>query len=208
MKKVGEGAEASIYVTYLLGVEAIVKRREEKRYRAPALDMLIRSQRTKKEAKMLAMASSLIGNVPKLLLAKRHEIYMSKVEGTRLSLIIDKLSAKALRNYAEKSGEYLAVLHDANIVHGDYTPANLIANSKTLYVIDFGLSEMTNALEDKAIDLLVMKRAIGKQLFSNFTKGYSKRSQNAIGVLSRLSVVEKRGRYQTRTLESINLSTS
>ena len=58
--------------------------------------------------------------------------------------------------------EMLAALHKADIIHGDYTPANLILESggRRMFVIDFGLGFISNDIEDKAVDVFTMMRAI------------------------------------------------
>ena len=60
--------------------------------------------------------------------------------------------------------------------------------------------EMTNSLEDKALDLLLMKRSSSAGQFLAFVDGYKRLGKDAPWVLRRLKEIEKRGRYQTRTL--------
>ena len=67
-------------------------------------------------------------------------------------------------------------------------------------MIDFGLSEITDSVEERALDVLLMKRSIGRDSYRGFLKGYQAAAPGAGGVLKRLETIERRGRYQTRTL--------
>jgi Kae1-associated kinase Bud32 len=92
---------------------------------------------------------------------------------------------------AREAGKTLAMLHAADIIHGDYTPANLI-RGETLYVIDFGLGFVSSDIEDKAVDVFTMLRAITqKEAFIQGYRAYPK----ADAVLVRVKGVEKRVRY-------------
>lgn len=94
----------------------------------------------------------------------------------------------------------LGLMHNGDISHGDFTPANVIKNKENYFVIDFGLSELSNSIEEKSIDLLLMKRSISQADYLKFSKGYAKSSKNAKAIFKRLGDIEKRGRYQTRTI--------
>lgn len=82
---------------------------------------------------------------------------------------------------------------------------NYLKNSGSgkLYFIDFGLGFANARVEDKAVDLYLIKEALEAKHFLNFDKffervleSYKKSSKNADEVLKRLSMVEKRGRYK------------
>jgi len=69
-----------------------------------------------------------------------------------------------------------------------------------LYIIDFGLGFISTRLEDKAVDLHLIKQALEakhfqnhEKLFNNFLKGYSWEKEK---VLEQLKKVESRGRYK------------
>jgi Kae1-associated kinase Bud32 len=194
VKVLAEGAEAVVYKTALEGVPALLKRRIQKKYRIVEMDTKIRTRRSKNEARIIATASEAGINSPKLLLFDGYDIYMTAIEGKKLT---DVPATTAL---FEKIGVVLGQLHAAGIVHGDYTPANIIVGRDGPYVIDFGLSEITNSAEEKALDLLLMKRSVVKGSYNSFVKGYRKQNDEAAEVLERLEVIERRGRYQTRTL--------
>jgi TP53 regulating kinase-like protein len=194
MKVVAEGAEAIVYDTELDGIKAFMKRRIQKKYRIEAMDTRIRTKRSRNEAKIIAIVSKAGINAPKLIMFDGYDIYMSPVNGRKLAEISGSLALFG------KVGAMLGKLHNAGVVHGDYTPANIIVDNGDPYVIDFGLSEMTNAAEEKAFDVLLMKRSAAKASYLRFLEGYKSESSDAKVVLERLVIVEKRGRYQSRTL--------
>lgn len=198
MKALEEGAEAVVYETALAAIPALMKRRIQKRYRIEAMDTKIRTQRSKNEARIIAVASKAGINAPKLILFDKYDVYMTRVKGKKLTDAIR--SGEAPGALFGKIGEMLGRLHDSGIAHGDYTPANIIVGKDGPYVIDFGLSELTYSVEEDALDVLLMKRSIAKDSYLSFIQGYVISNPNAAEVLKRLAVVERRGRYQTRTL--------
>jgi Kae1-associated kinase Bud32 len=101
----------------------------------------------------------------------------------------------------EKLGEQVAKLHKDNLIHGDLTTSNIILSGKQIFIIDFGLGFTSYRLEDKAVDLHLIKQALEakhwqnhEKLFGGFLKGYI--SQDNGGVLDQLKKVEARGRYK------------
>lgn len=202
MKKISEGAEACIYL--LEGHKAvhsyafILKYRQKKNYRVKELDEALRMRRTRIEARALYAAHIAGINVPILKLAGRYEILTSYVKGKMLK---DLLYMREKPNGAiRKAGEYLAKLHNIDIAHGDYTPANIIVAKNNVYIIDFGLAVFTKSIEDKALDMLLMKRSLDSKQFGYFLSGYKTYSNNYSIMVKRLDEIERRGRYQTRTL--------
>ena len=197
--KASEGAEALIYNVEILGFDAVVKYREAKKYRIAEMDRRIRAARTKKEARIMSAAMAAGVNVPSVLFVDEYSICMSRIKGRNLNALMD---SKGVGNRIFQSlGAYAGKLHNAGIAHGDYTPANVIVDRGMMpWIIDFGLSEMTNSLEDKALDLLLMKRSASPGQFRAFTSGYKSQSKDAAEVMKRLAGIEKRGRYQTRTM--------
>ena len=72
----------------------------------------------------------------------------------------------------------------------------------SLYFIDFGLGFNSHRIEDKAVDLHLIKQALEakhfenwKTLFQSIKDGY-KHSKDSKKVLEQLEKVEKRGRYK------------
>ncbi len=201
MELIAEGAEAKIYATELLGKEAVVKRRIPKEYRVKPLDDALRGQRTKTEARALALASNAGVKTPALLLVDGFDIYMSRVQGINLSKVLEQgKSNRELAKILADVGKYLGLMHAAGIAHGDYTPANIMVNGSEARVIDFGLANTSASVEEKALDILLIKRSLPSTAFSSFMEGYSSTYADSKRTVGRLNSIERRGRYQTRTL--------
>ncbi len=64
---------------------------------------------------------------------------------------------------AQEVGKAIAMMHDAEIVHGDLTTSNILLRSNDrkldIVLIDFGLGSMKPSIEEKAVDLYVLERA-------------------------------------------------
>ena len=200
MRMVAKGAEGEIFELEKGGKKQILKRRVVKKYRIPELDKKIREARTKREAKVL-FAAKLAGVKCPLVYEvkmKETEILMEKIEGKRLrELLIE--GTKGARKILIEVGENLAKLHNSNIIHGDFSTANVLVTWKgEIAVIDFGLAEISASIEDKATDVLVFKKSSKKEEFEEFWKGYAKESKNAKAVFRQLMEIETRGRYVAR----------
>lgn len=219
---IAQGAEAIL----IRENNKLIKRRIPKSYRLPALDEKLRKQRTRKEAKLLEKASKLIP-VPNVLKSsdKTMEILMPFIEGKKLSDSLDSL--KNASAVCIQIGENMAKLHDADIIHGDLTTSNMILvenqntsqqnipkspspahqpspinNSPLVFFIDFGLGFESQKIEDKAVDIHLIKQALEAKHFKNYESFFSsvlegyKLSKNHLAVLNRLKKVEARGRYK------------
>lgn len=208
--------------TIALGAEAVLikqdgkltKKRIEKKYRYKELDKKLRKLRTRKEAKLLEKASSLI-NVPRVIKVddKTKKIIMEFIEGKKLSDCLDLLESKKAIEICKTVGSSIAKLHDANIIHGDLTTSNMILKESkgkfdkekhgfSLFFIDFGLGFESSRTEDKAVDLHLLRQAFESKHFSRWQgyfdaalEGY-KESRNAASVLRQFEKVEARGRYK------------
>ena len=189
---------------------SVIKRRLKKGYRIPELDEKLRKLRTRSEAKILEKASSLI-SVPKVIKVdeKSKEIELEFIDGKKLSDCLDNLKNRLV--IMKQVGQEIAKLHDANLIHGDLTTSNMILREgKTckenhrcsrVYIIDFGLGFHSLRLEDKAVDIHLLKQALEakhfnewKKLFASFEKGYNSKDKSKI--LEQLEKVELRGRYR------------
>ncbi len=196
MRLIGEGAEARIYAGTILGFGMAIKTRHRKNYRIEILDSELRRLRTRNEARiMLRLAGSGI-RVPRLFAVGRFSIYMEMLDGILLR------DADIYASHMHSAGVMLGRMHSQNVAHGDFTPANLMLCGRGLYAIDFGLSMMGNSTEEKAIDLLLMKRAVDPKLYKSFIKAYSG-SAGAADIIKRSEEMERRGRYQVRTLAAV-----
>jgi TP53 regulating kinase-like protein len=214
-KILSRGAESIIYKEDNL----VLKKRIKKSYRISEIDEKIRKLRTRNEAKLMERVSKII-NVPNVLKSdeKSKEILMEFIDGKKLSEYLDIFSLSEQKKIARKIGEGVTKLHDANIIHGDLTTSNMICLAslekeeaekkqikekiiEKLYFIDFGLSFHSTKIEDRAVDLYLLKQALeakhflnSKILFREFLKSY--KSKNKEKVLEQLGKVEKRRRYK------------
>ncbi len=186
-REIARGAEARIFLTRLFGEKVLVKFRDEKKYRVKQLDENLRRKRTKNEARIILKASEKI-KVPKIFCVSGFEIYMEFLKGKLLRDIRNK------KKYLREVGRILASLHSMDICHGDFTPANIMVCGEDIYVIDFGLATFSKDIEDKAVDVLLMKKSLDKNEYHEFLKGYSRPEE----ILNRVDEIEKRGRYFIR----------
>ena len=193
------GAEAII----ILDKGKIIKKREKKSYRINELDEKIRKLRTRMETKLLEKASKLIP-VPKIIEVNEKEILMEFVKGKKLSDELESFPMVRQLRIFRQIGKNIAKLHNSNIIHGDLTTSNMIFNEENnkVYFIDFGLGFGSHKIEDKAVDLHLLKQALEAKHFNNWEKlfdevlkGY-KTSKDHKKVFERFKKVEKRGRYK------------
>ena len=203
-KLIAQGAEAKIF----LDKSVINKERIPKGYRHPQLDEQIRKQRTKREGKILFKALALNIQVPKVLNtnqkgepSNKFNIEIEYINGDRLSETLNNYDEKKQFATMKQIGEQVALLHKNNIIHGDLTTSNTILKGDKVYIIDFGLGFISTKIEDKAVDLHLIKQALEakhfqnhEDLFDQFTKGY--KWEDSGQILERLITVEKRGRYK------------
>lgn len=178
------GAEAVLKNSKMLGRKIVIKERVPKKYRVPELDEKLRKERTRQEAKLLHRAKIAGVKCPAVLFVDEFSIGMTKINGKR---------PRMKPQECEIAGGMLAKLHNANIIHGDFTPANLIENKEGLFVIDFGLGFFSGDIEDRAIDVLTMLKSIRKA--DEFLEGYGKISKEYGKIMKRIAEVKKRARY-------------
>lgn len=180
-----KGAEAVVRDIFFISRKAVAKERISKNYRLKEIDELLRRSRTKAEARLLHKAKLAGVPCPTVLCVEDFLIIMSRLPGNR---------PKMTKRQTRLAGDYLARLHNNGIIHGDYTPANLLADRKNLYVIDFGLGFFSKDIEDMAVDVFTMLKSLGKKNKNYFLEGY-KQCKNYKSVLKRLEEISKRMRY-------------
>lgn len=195
-----QGAEAKIILDE--SKNFVIKDRIKKSYRIKELDDRIRKQRTRAEAKLLEKASKVI-NAPKP--EETGDFYQIKIpfiDGKKLSETLDSFPLEKQKEICRKIGEEIAKLHKEDIIHGDLTTSNMILKNDKIYFIDFGLGFISKKIEDKAVDLHLLKQALEAKHFKNWQvlfdsviEGYRSYGE-AEKVLERLKSVEKRGRYK------------
>jgi TP53 regulating kinase-like protein len=203
MKIIKRGAEAILY----LDDNNLVKERIKKNYRLLQIDIELRKNRTKKEAKLISEARRCGISTPTIISVdeKNNKILMDFIDGKRLKEFLNETNDENRRKVAEDIGKSVGLLHKHGIVHGDLTTSNMILKNNKVYFIDFGLGEFSKRIESLAIDLSVLKEAFKSThfkhlnlLWDSFIKGYKQTNDNFNKVLDTLDNIEKRGRYVKR----------
>lgn len=196
MQLIKKGAEADIYLADWYGKRAVAKVRAPKSYRHAALDTTLRRQRTIHEASLMSAAKAAGVETPYVYFVdpEKGEIIMEYVGGGVARDILDLSLCRQI-------GRYAALLHRANIVHGDLATSNFIASNR-LALLDFGLSYYSERTEDKAVDVRLIKEAFSsahvslRGAFGSFCRGYeSIAGKNAERILANVREIEQRGRY-------------
>ena len=113
----------------------------------------------------------------------------------------------------------IAAMHNGENIHGDLTTSNMMLKPNklidlpstshqlvdmkdlgTLYMIDFGLSMVSSKIEDKAVDIYVLKRAFisthpgSEKLFERILEQYKTKIQKGLQIIQKFREVEMRGR--------------
>ncbi|MEM5881869.1 MAG: KEOPS complex kinase/ATPase Bud32 [Candidatus Aenigmatarchaeota archaeon] len=193
------GAEA---VIRKINENEIIKERIEKKYRIKELDIKIRKERNKREAKILIECKRIGINVPRVLEINDFSMKMEYINGKRLK---DVINNKNYKEFATEIGKIVSILHSNNIVHNDLTLSNLLLYDNKIYLIDFGLSYNTNKIEKKAEDILTLyysaKFIIGEkfeEFFKMFVDVYTKNYSEGGKVIERMKKILSRGRYSLK----------
>ena len=209
-KLIYKGAEAEIYLETWHGKLAIRKSRVIKPYRIAELDEAIRHSRTAHEATMMHEVRKLGVPVPSIehIDTETSTMIMEYIRGPTLKEELTLLPLKERQSRCSNLGEILGLMHEGGAVHGDLTISNVLSENGKLFMIDFGLGNLSDEIEDKGVDLVLLNRAIKSThyaihvpLFKAFLKGYSsavgKRSSQE--TLHKMREIERRGRYVDRT---------
>jgi len=192
MKKIiGQGAEAIIYHSG----NTVLKDRIKKNYRIKQIDDKLRKNRTKAEARLLERVRRAGLKAPKVLEIKENQLVIEYIDGEKFR---DYLLKSKDYKIMKQLGKLVLKLHKANVIHGDLTTSNIIKQNEHLYFIDFGLSQFSEKIEDKAVDLHLFKECLKSKHYDicdkswkAFLEGYKDKN-----VLNRLKIVESRGRYK------------
>ena len=197
-KLIAQGAEAKLF----LENNQILKNRFKKSHRIKEIDEKLRVFRTRREAKILQKLQLINFPSPKLIKNDEKEnLIIEKINGKLLKDVLEKNNYKNLCN---EIGKKIAILHNNSIIHGDLTTSNMLLN-KEIYFIDFGLSFFSEKVEDKAVDLHLLKEGleskhykIWEECFNCAIDSYKKLAKRGSETLKRLEIVEKRGRYRAK----------
>ncbi len=206
-KLIKKGAEASIFRANWFGSPSIRKIRIPKSFRQSTLDSKIRESRTRHEASFLSETKNTGVMTPIVYFVniKHAEIIMQFIDGICLKEIIDKCDDYNLKKWCREAGRYIARLHGNEIIHGDLTTSNFIISNDKLILIDFGLSFYSQRIEDKAIDIHLLKMVstsahslYADMIITSVLSGYKEicGKLNYNDVLNQLKDIELRGRYK------------
>ena len=202
MKLLKKGAEADIFITSWNEKKAILKIRKKKEYRNEILDARLRTLRTIREGKMIHEAKTFGVTTPLVYFIdpKKCEIYLQFIDGR----LVRDLPQKSIIKKCKDIGKIVGTLHKNGLMHGDLTTSNFILSRKGLVLLDFGLAQRANQIEDYAIDLRLFKEVLNsahahifQKAWGSFLQGYEKTLGKTMTdkVISHVQVIEKRGRY-------------
>ena len=179
----------------VLSFPAVEKFRPKKEYRAAALDEKIRRERTRREARLLSRAKEAGVICPVVYEVSDFAIRMKFLEG---KMLYHEMRKRAITpKEIASAARILAALHSVDVVHGDFTPANLMNTRDGMAVIDFGLGSISHDVEDKGTDVVMMKKALGGKEGRAFSAAYA-RAGGKPAVLKMSEEIGKRGRYMER----------
>jgi len=203
MQIIQRGAEAVLYLEEMDGRKVLVKDRLPKGYRIPQLDEKIRSQRTKKEERLILKARRAGVNAPNIVEARESKIIMEWIEGKKLKDSLNSMPRSQRAKIYRLVGESIAKLHSAGLIHGDLTTSNMIFKDNRLYIIDFGLGKISGKIEDQAVDLYLLYEALKsthlkllEEAWEGVLKAYKQNYSKSKEVLNRVLKIEKRRRYK------------
>jgi TP53 regulating kinase-like protein len=208
-KLIYRGAEAEIYLQEWYGELAIRKNRTPKPYRVVELDSTIRRGRTLHETNLMHEARRIGIPVPVIqhLDPEESSFIMEYVKGPTLKDELHVVSPQIRRRRCTELGRVVAKMHEGGLVHGDLTISNVLSDNGKLFLIDFGLGDFSNELEDRGVDLLLLNRAMKsthvkfhEEIFTAFLKGYSMivGRKRMAEILNKVHEIERRGRYFER----------
>jgi Kae1-associated kinase Bud32 len=193
------GAEAILYMRD----GELVKERVSKGYRIPELDVKIRRQRTRGEAKLMERARANGIPVPRTRTEDDFKLVMEFVEGPKLKDSLNSMDAGKRKRVCIMVGEIIAKLHSNGIIHGDLTTSNMILSGDQVVLIDFGLGKFSSSAEDMAVDLFLLYEALKSTHFAvldecwkSVMDAYSYARDGANDVQGRMEKIKKRRRYK------------
>jgi TP53 regulating kinase-like protein len=215
-KLLTQGAEARVWK--IPGNPPLVcKERFSKSYRHPELDARLTKSRTRSEARILEKCRNKSEiRVPKVVRVEKSILYIEFLSGSTVKEhLLCAASPSSFGNedekmnydgMARKMGVLIARLHNLGVIHGDLTTSNMMIEEQNLVLIDFGLAKSTSSVEEQAVDLYVLERALQsthpglpQSFFDTLILSYSEVAlQNSLKksqtTLQRLEQVRLRGR--------------
>ena len=206
-----KGAEATLFLEQWYGIQIVRKHRIPKTYRVESLDKRLRRERTIREARAINAARRAGIPTPIILIINLETatIIMEHIQAPQLKEHLAILSSVERNSIFNQIGKSIALLHQANICHGDLTTSNMLLHaSGKVYFIDFGLATTTQSIEDFGTDIHLLRRAlysthhqIWEECFNAFKTGYENEyGRGASSILRKVEAIESRGRYITERI--------
>lgn len=209
-KVIHKGAEANLVYGHWFGKEVIFKHRIPKGYRIEQIDKMLRTKRTLNEGKALIRVKSYGINVPQVyeIDTKNSTIVMKHIKGQKLKDALKSLTNEQKVNILKNIGKNIAILHKNGHIHGDITTSNIILTpTEEIFIIDFGLHDYSDYIEDKSTDLHLFKRVLisshGNDFclcYEAFLEGYRngyepENIKECKEIIKNIKTIETRGRY-------------
>ncbi|KAL7714684.1 non-specific serine/threonine protein kinase [Entamoeba marina] len=203
---ISQGAEAELYTIPNSTPPLMIKRRFPKSYRTPSLDKSMNRRRVRNEVRTLQRFKELNLPCPKFYFTQNLDIIMEYIDGNSLKSFIDKefngtTYSDATFKVVSSLGRILGEMHSKGFCHGDLTTSNfMVTSSNEIVIIDFGLSNQSETIEDMAVDLYVLERALlcthhnAEQLFKCIIDGYLLTAKKGRATITHLDEVRARGR--------------
>lgn len=197
MELIAKGAEAEIFK---INETTLKKIRLEKTYRIPELDNKLRKSRNRREFKLLTKLCESKVNIPKPIRIEEKEDISFTFEYIDGIVLKKTLNEKLL----DKAFEQIIELHKFGVVHGDLTTLNMIEKNGKIYLIDFGLAEVNQKSENRAVDLNLFFKCLQNEhpdFFhkkNDLLKKYEKEMENSEIILKSLEKIEHRGRNKAK----------
>ncbi|MFW9852763.1 MAG: KEOPS complex kinase/ATPase Bud32 [Candidatus Thorarchaeota archaeon] len=199
------GAEAILVKDKWFDFDVMRKIRTPKKYRISQIDDELRNSRTIIESRLLIAAKKIGVQTPFIfeIDIDKATIVMEFINGKLVKDILKADETKKNKvDVVKELGRLVGKLHTNDIIHGDLTTSNIVKSGNKLVFIDFGLGKFSKAIEDKAVDILLIKKCfisthtqIWRELFFSFQEGYYENMKNAKSILKRVIKVEARGRH-------------
>lgn len=199
---IATGAEARIWKGRWVNRDVVIKERVVKGYRHPVLDEGLRQTRTRKEARLLRDARKAGVPTPIIydVIPWEYKLVIQWFDGSRVMDCIEE----GVHVDLKQVGEYIGLLHRADISHGDLTTSNILYSPETerFVLIDFSLGEFGASVEEKGVDLHLLREAMISvhedpiDKYDEVLEGYLETYPQGEVVIQRTKEIEGRGRYQ------------
>lgn len=136
-------------------------------------------------------------------IAELHKLDIIHGDLTTSNMILVSDNSKNNKEVNDNSKDGLDDNSNNNISNDKQTNKKLIYDNFGIFFIDFGLGYISKKIEDRAVDIHLLKQALEARhfqnweiLFQEFQKSYSENYSEAKIIFERLTAVEHRGRYR------------